>query len=150
MERAAITVLDEFRSGTLGRLTLELRGGVTMARTAVPQFDLYGYDAEKRQQFAVALRRGRSRKRPTRWGCLCSSRHSLAGTPAGGAERQQETLRRKNGNCYFRRFRSRQLPYCIATASVAEIEAYNILGATMLAMQRAVAGLSVQPDARLD
>lgn len=24
-----------------------------MARTAVPQFDLYGYDAEKRQQFPL-------------------------------------------------------------------------------------------------
>lgn len=36
--------------------------------------------------------------------------------------------------------------YCIATASVEEIAEYNILGATMLAMQRAVSGLSVQPD----
>jgi ribonuclease HII len=38
------------------------------------------------------------------------------------------------------------LAYCVATASVAEIEQYNILGATMLAMQRAVAGLTRQPD----
>ena len=35
--------------------------------------------------------------------------------------------------------------YCIASASVEEIEKYNILGATYLAMSRAVAGLSQVP-----
>lgn len=39
--------------------------------------------------------------------------------------------------------------YCIASASVAEIEQYNILGATYLAMTRAVEGLSVQPQLAL-
>ena len=39
--------------------------------------------------------------------------------------------------------------YCIASASVAEIEEYNILGATYLAMTRAVEGLSVQPQLAL-
>lgn len=39
--------------------------------------------------------------------------------------------------------------YCIASASVAEIEEYNILGATYLAMTRAVQGLSVTPDLAL-
>lgn len=36
--------------------------------------------------------------------------------------------------------------FCIATASVAEIEEMNILQASLLAMRRAVAGLSAQPD----
>ncbi len=35
--------------------------------------------------------------------------------------------------------------YCIASASVEEIEQFNILGATYLAMSRAVAGLSQTP-----
>lgn len=39
--------------------------------------------------------------------------------------------------------------YCIASASVAEIEEYNILGATYLAMTRAVEGLSFQPQLAL-
>lgn len=39
--------------------------------------------------------------------------------------------------------------YCIAYASVEEIEQYNILGATYLAMTRAVQGLSVTPDLAL-
>jgi ribonuclease HII len=37
------------------------------------------------------------------------------------------------------------LAWCIASASVEEIDKLNILQATMLAMSRAVAGLAVQP-----
>lgn len=37
--------------------------------------------------------------------------------------------------------------YCIATASVEEIDNINILNAAMLAMKRACEGLSVKPDA---
>lgn len=39
--------------------------------------------------------------------------------------------------------------FCIATASVEEIEELNILGAAMLAMKRAVDGLEVKPDIAL-
>jgi ribonuclease HII len=38
------------------------------------------------------------------------------------------------------------LSWCIASASVEEIDELNILQATLLAMQRAVHGLSIQPD----
>lgn len=41
--------------------------------------------------------------------------------------------------------KSKALAYCIAEASVAEIDSLNILQATMLAMQRAVAGLRLKP-----
>lgn len=39
--------------------------------------------------------------------------------------------------------------YCIATASVEEIDSINILQATMLAMTRAVKGLGITPDIAL-
>ena len=39
--------------------------------------------------------------------------------------------------------------YCIATASVEEIDSLNILNATMLAMKRAVEGLGIKPDMAL-
>lgn len=39
--------------------------------------------------------------------------------------------------------------FCIATASVEEIEELNILGAAMLAMKRAVEGLECKPDVAL-
>lgn len=38
------------------------------------------------------------------------------------------------------------LAYCIASASVVEIESLNILHATMLAMKRAVLGLTIAPN----
>lgn len=41
--------------------------------------------------------------------------------------------------------RAKALAWCVAEASVDEIDCINILQATLLAMQRAVAGLSVQP-----
>jgi ribonuclease HII len=42
--------------------------------------------------------------------------------------------------------RERAAAWCVAEASVAEIDQLNILQATMLAMQRAVAGLGRPPD----
>lgn len=42
--------------------------------------------------------------------------------------------------------RERALAWCIAEASVEEIDTINILHASMLAMTRAVAGLSIQPE----
>lgn len=41
--------------------------------------------------------------------------------------------------------RTKALAWCVAEASVAEIDDINILQATLLAMQRAVAGLSLSP-----
>lgn len=41
---------------------------------------------------------------------------------------------------------STAVSYCISYASVEEIEKYNILGATFLAMNRAIEGLTVKPD----
>ena len=52
----------------------------------------------------------------------------------------------KKRESLFAEVQSACLAYCVASATVAEIEKLNILGATMLAMQRAVAGLSVQPQ----
>ena len=45
--------------------------------------------------------------------------------------------------------RERALAWCVAEATVEEIDCLNILHATMLAMQRAVAGLSIKPESAL-
>lgn len=42
--------------------------------------------------------------------------------------------------------RERALAWCVASASVAEIDQFNILGATMLAMKRACEGLQIAPQ----
>lgn len=44
------------------------------------------------------------------------------------------------------RIKQRALDFCIATASLEEVNQLNVFGATMLAMQRAVAGLKLKPD----
>ena len=43
------------------------------------------------------------------------------------------------------RIKERALDFCIATASLEEVNRLNVFGATMLAMQRAVAGLKLKP-----
>ncbi|APQ13838.1 ribonuclease HII [Pseudomonas oryzihabitans] len=45
----------------------------------------------------------------------------------------------------FEEIQEKALAWCVARAEVAEIDRLNILHATMLAMQRAVEGLAVQP-----
>ena len=55
-------------------------------------------------------------------------------------------LSEKKRELLFDEIKENAVSYCIATASVEEIEAYNILNATFLAMKRAVQGLSVVPE----
>ncbi|HWL29918.1 MAG TPA: ribonuclease HII, partial [Burkholderiaceae bacterium] len=45
--------------------------------------------------------------------------------------------------------REEALAWCVASATVEEIDALNILQATMLAMRRACEGLSLRPDKAL-
>jgi ribonuclease HII len=44
------------------------------------------------------------------------------------------------------RIKERALDFCIASASLEEVNQLNVFGATMLAMQRAVQGLRLKPD----
>ncbi|QIQ20463.1 ribonuclease HII [Zophobihabitans entericus] len=55
-------------------------------------------------------------------------------------------LTEKKREMLFDVIKENALAWCVARASVAEIDQLNILHATMLAMQRAIAGLSIQPD----
>ncbi len=55
-------------------------------------------------------------------------------------------LTEKKREKLFPIIQEKALAYCIAYASVAEIEEYNILNATFLAMNRAIAGLQIPAD----
>lgn len=55
-------------------------------------------------------------------------------------------LSEKKREALFDEIKEKALAYCIATASVSEIESINILNAAMLAMKRAVEGLNVIPE----
>lgn len=54
-------------------------------------------------------------------------------------------LSSKRREALAQEIQSKALAFCVAQASVEEIDALNILQATMLAMQRAVAGLRLRP-----
>jgi len=52
----------------------------------------------------------------------------------------------KKRELLYDEIKTKALAWCIASATPAEIDELNILHATMLAMQRAVAGLGIAPD----
>jgi ribonuclease HII len=55
-------------------------------------------------------------------------------------------LSEKKRNSLYERITNEALSYCIAFATPKEIDAINILQASLLAMKRAVEGLSVEPE----
>lgn len=55
-------------------------------------------------------------------------------------------LSAKKRDVLFNEIVSKCICYCVATATVQEIEEINILNASMLAMKRAIDGLSIKPD----
>jgi ribonuclease HII len=55
-------------------------------------------------------------------------------------------LSEKKREALFEIIKERALAWCVASASPAEIDQLNILHASMLAMKRAVEGLSIQPE----
>ena len=60
--------------------------------------------------------------------------------------RDSKTLSASKRETLAQVIRERVLSFCVAEASVEEIDTLNILQATMLAMQRAVQGLNVAPQ----
>ncbi|MBC6904705.1 ribonuclease HII [Saccharophagus sp. K07] len=55
-------------------------------------------------------------------------------------------LSEKKREALYEEIREKAVSYCIARATVAEIDQLNILHASLLAMKRAVEGLHLQPD----
>lgn len=62
----------------------------------------------------------------------------------GIADSKKLTPRRRD--ILFDEIREKAMAWCISTAGLHEIERFNVLGATLLAMKRAVEGLSLRPD----
>jgi ribonuclease HII len=60
--------------------------------------------------------------------------------------RDSKQLTAERRKVLSQRIQERAIDFCIATASLEEVNRLNVFGATMLAMQRAVEGLKVRPD----
>ncbi|MCL2346314.1 MAG: ribonuclease HII, partial [Desulfobulbus sp.] len=68
-----------------------------------------------------------------------------AARPISGLNDSKKLSEKKRGELAAL-IRERAVAWAVAEASVEEIDRLNILNATMLAMQRAVAGLAVTPE----
>lgn len=70
---------------------------------------------------------------------ILDENHGIAGLD------DSKKLSEKRREALYDEITEKAAAWCIATATVAEIEKLNILQAAMLAMRRAVAGLKIQP-----
>jgi len=71
--------------------------------------------------------------------CILNPIHNINGL------RDSKQLTAGRRKVLSEQIKEKALDYCIATASLEEIDKFNVFGATMLAMQRAVEGLKVRP-----
>lgn len=110
--------------------------------------ELFDYDSEIRKQYPVIC------------GVDEAGRGPLAGDVYAAAVvlddsilidylNDSKKLSEKRREELFDVIKKKARAYCVATASVAEIDKLNILQATMLAMKRAVEGLGLKPDLAL-
>jgi ribonuclease HII len=72
--------------------------------------------------------------------CILDPAHRINGL------RDSKMLTAERRKQLSERIKQRALDFSIATASLEEVNQLNVFGATMLAMQRAVAGLKLKPD----
>lgn len=116
-----------------------------MAKTVQNPVDLYAYDAGKRLSYPLLCGVDEAGRGPLA-GDVYAAAVILSPEHLPEGLNDSKKLTEKKREQLFPQIQEMAVAYCIATASVKEIAEYNILGATMLAMQRAVSGLSVQPD----
>lgn len=116
-----------------------------MAKKIQNPTDLYAYDMEKRLSYPLLCGVDEAGRGPLA-GDVYAAAVILSPEQLPKGLNDSKKLTEKKREQLFPQIQEMAVAYYIATANVEEIAAYNILGATMLAMQRAVAGLSVQPD----
>lgn len=108
--------------------------------------ELYAWDAEKRGSGLLLCGVDEAGRGPLAGDVYAAAVILDPSKPLIAGLNDSKKMTEKKRESLFAEVQSACLAYCVASATVAEIEELNILGATMLAMQRAVAGLSVQPQ----
>ncbi|MFR4476579.1 MAG: ribonuclease HII [Ruminococcus callidus] len=107
--------------------------------------ELYAWDAEKRGSGLLLCGVDEAGRGPLAGDVYAAAVILDPSKPLIAGLNDSKKMTEKKRDALFEEVKSACLAYCVASASVEEIETLNILGATMLAMQRAVAGLSMQP-----
>ena len=123
------------RSLSDGQLTLD----------DVTKPSLFGYDSELRAQYKVICGIDEAGRGPLAGDVYAAAVIFDEGTVIEGIN-DSKKLTEKKREKLFDEICEKARAYCIATASVAEIEEMNILNAAMLAMKRAYEGLGVTAE----
>ena len=107
--------------------------------------DLFQYDDEVRSSYAVVCGIVEAGRGPLAGDVYAAAVIFDKGVKIDGIN-DSKKLNEKQRESLFDEICEKAKAYCIATASVAEIEELNILNAAMLAMKRAYDGLGVTAD----
>lgn len=108
--------------------------------------DLFEYDKSVRNEYAVICGIDEAGRGPLA-GDVYAAAVILPDDVIIEGINDSKKLTEKKREALFDVICEKAVSYCIATASVEEIDNINILNAAMLAMKRACEGLSVKPDA---
>ena len=108
--------------------------------------DLFEYDKSVRNEYAVICGIDEAGRGPLA-GDVYAAAVILPNDVIIDGINDSKKLSEKKREALFDVICEKAVSYCIATASVEEIDNINILNAAMLAMKRAYGGLSVKPDA---
>ena len=106
---------------------------------------LFGYDTEIRSQYGVVCGIDEAGRGPLAGDVYAAAVIFDEGVVIEGIN-DSKKLTEKQREKLFDEIREKAKAYCIATASIAEIEEINILNAAMLAMKRAYEGLGLSAD----
>ena len=117
---------------------------MTMAKLKVHE-ELFSFDSELRLKYPVLCGVDEAGRGPLAGDVYADAVVLSDGVLIEGLN-DSKKISEKNREIIYDMIIERADAYCIATASVEEIDSLNILQATMLAMQRAVAGLGMKPD----
>lgn len=107
--------------------------------------ELYAFDAEKRNDYSILCGVDEAGRGPLAGDVYAAAVILDPMNPIEGIN-DSKKLTEKKRELLFEEICSKVVSYSIATATVEEIEEINILNAAMLAMKRAVEGLSVVPS----
>ncbi|MBE6856240.1 MAG: ribonuclease HII [Ruminococcus sp.] len=107
--------------------------------------ELFSYDKELRKKYPVLCGVDEAGRGPLA-GDVYAAAVVLSDDVLIEGLNDSKKISEKNRELLFDIIREKADAYCIATASVEEIDRLNILQATMLAMKRAVEGLGLNPD----
>ena len=109
---------------------------------------LYEFDAEARKRYPVICGADEAGRGPLAGDVYAAAVIFDPDTIIDGIDDSKKLSAKRREHLYDI-IVSKARAYCVASASVEEIEKLNILGAAMLAMKRAVDGLEVSVDAAL-